>query len=269
MKEEKKESLFKKYKTDKKYKAKIQLIGYGLFILLVIIYVNISSMNSSTGSNITTIKNNINQTETEKNTEEEKKSNLLNKINNNYEFETKITITTKKEEQEEKKELSYSGKRSKNNTEINKKTMDNTNTFYKVDSRYYTKINDTYQIIKSEEIYDTLEKEYIEWEYIKEYIEKSSLDHITEYSSGKKEYVYHLKVKDIIKSHPEIDEIEINITEENDILTIEFNYTNLIKALSKEIDECKMQTTYKNIGKVEDFIVIEETNTDNQGETNE
>lgn len=269
MKEEKKESLFEKYKTDKKYKAKIQLIGYGLFILLVIIYVNISSMNSSTGSNITTIKNNINQTETEKNTEEEKKSNLLNKINNNYEFETKITITTKNETQEEQKEQTYSGKRSKNNTEINKKTTDNTNTFYKVDSRYYTKINDTYQIIKSEEIYDTLEKEYIEWEYIKEYIEKSSLDHITEYSSGKKEYVYHLKVKDIIKSHQEIDEIEINITEENDILTIEFNYTNLIKVLSKEIEECKMKTTYKNIGKVEDFIVIEETNTDNQGATNE
>lgn len=269
MKEEKKESFFEKYKTDKKYKAKIQLIGYGLFILLVIVYVNISSMSSSNSSNITSIKNNIDQTEKNNNNEEEKKSSLLNKIDNNYEFETKITLTIKKEEQEEKKELSYSGKRSKNNTEINKKTIDNTSTFYKVDTRYYTKTNDIYQIIKSEEIYDTIEKEYIEWEYIKEYIEKSSLDHITEYSTGKKEYVYHLKVKDIIKSHQEIDEIEINITEENEILTIEFNYTNLMKALSKEIEECKMTTTYKNVGKVEDFTVIEETTAENQGVTDE
>ena len=43
-KEINKESFFYKYKNDKKYKAKAELTGYVIFILLVILFVNIASL---------------------------------------------------------------------------------------------------------------------------------------------------------------------------------------------------------------------------------
>ena len=256
-----KESFLEKYKTDKKYKAKIQLIGYGAFIILLIVYLNIASLNTTSHGNIVTLKNNTNQLE-EKETEE-KRSNLLKQISDNYEYEIKVSLTQEKDDL--KSEVTYNGKRFKNNMEITKKTNNENTNYYKVDSKYYTKEEDKYQLSKEETIYNLIEKEYIELEEIKEYIEKASLDHITEYSNGIKEYVYHLKVKDIVKSYPETEEIEINITEEKDILTIKIDYTNLIKITKEDkIAECKVEYQYKNINKIEEFTIIEEQKSDTQ-----
>ena len=36
-----------KYKTDKKYKAKVQLIGYGVFILIILVGLNVSALSTS------------------------------------------------------------------------------------------------------------------------------------------------------------------------------------------------------------------------------
>ena len=259
-----KESFIEKYKTDKKYKAKIQLIGYGAFILLLIIYLNISSLNTTSHGNIITQKSNSEQTE-KKETKEEKNSNLLKQINNNYEYEIKAWVTHEKDNFQS--EATYRGKRFQNTTEITKIINNESINYYKVDSRYYTKEEDKYQLIKPETIYNIIEKEYIELEAIKEYIDMASLDHVTEYSNGIKEYVYHLKVKDIIKSYPETDEIEINITEESNILTIKIDYTNLIKITSEEkITECKVVYQYKNINKVEEITTIEENKSTTQND---
>lgn len=245
-----------KYKTDKKYKAKVQLIGYGVFILIVLIGLNISALGTSSHENISSMKNyplNNRNTKTEN-----KRITLLDNIKDNYEYDVKATVTTKKEEIEETKEIEYYGKSSNNNMEINKKLGNENNTYYKVDKRYYKKVNEQYEMMKEEELYDILEKEYIELDSIKEYLEKSSLDHVTEYSSGKKEYVYHMRVKEIIKSYPEIDEIEIKALEENNTLTIEIDYISLMKVISTDYQKCNVTYTYKNIGNVEDFKVIEE-----------
>ena len=262
-KENKTENFFQKYKTDKKYKAKIQLIGYSIFILLVIISVNISNTSTPSHGNITTFKKESNNTEN-KDTTNNKKSNLLQKIEDNYEYNI-IASIKKQEENDETIELLYSGKSYQNNMEINKNINNIINNYYKVDSRYYTKNNDTYELVKQETVYDLIEKEYIELNDIKEYIDKSSLDHVTEYSNGKKEYVYHLKIKEIIKSYQEQEKIEINIIEENNTLIIEIDYTNLIKETSPKIKECRIKYEYKNIGSVEKFTIIEETNNQNNG----
>ena len=243
-----------KYKTDKKYKAKVQLIGYGVFILIIIIGVNISAASSGYSGNITTMKRETNEPSTTTN----QSANLLKEINNNYEYEVNAKITTKKDDKEETKDIKYTGKSYENNMEITKTFNNETNNYYKVDSRYYKKNNEQFELIKNEEIYDTIEKEYIELDSIKEYINNSTLDHVTEYSTGKKEYVYHMAVKTIIKSYPELDEIEIKILEENDILSIEIDYISLMKVIEKDFEECIVTYTYKNIGKVEEFTIINE-----------
>ena len=249
-------SFFEKYKTDKKFNAKVQLIGYGIFILILIVFLNISSLGNNSSSNITSFKNSTNNHQQSK--IDNQQINLLQKLSNNYEYDIKAKITTKRDDNKETKEVEYYGKSAKNNMEIIKKVDNTTINYYKVDNRYYTKEGNNFTLIKDNEIYNILEKEYVELNYIKEYIEKSSLDHKTEYSNGKKEYVYHMKVKEIIKSYPEIDEIEINITEEDNTLTIKIDYITLMKALNMKIEECEVTYTYKNINTTEDFTIIEE-----------
>ena len=93
---------------------------------------------------------------------------------------------------------------------------------------------------------------------LKKYLDKANLDHVTDYSSGKKESVYHLKLKDIIPGYQDEDEIEINILEENNILTIKIDYTKLVEKASEDLKEAKIEYIYTNIGNVEEFKIIEE-----------
>ena len=245
-----------KYKTDKKYSAKIQLIGYGILIAIAIIYVNIASMtNSSTNS----------QTEADRkelidkiNNKEVKNKSLLETIDDNYAYKIDITYNQNKEEQTKK--IHYEGKSSKDNIEIIKEIDNNKEYYYKSNTKYYIKENDSFKLIKEESIYDVVEKDLIEWNSLKKYINKASLDHVTDYSSGKKETVYHLKIKDVLLSTQNQDEIEITIEEENNILTIKADYTKLIKELSNDITECSITYTYTNIGEIEEIKMIEEQN---------
>ena len=241
--------IYEHYKTDKKYQAKVQLIAGTALIIMLVLYLNISSTTSSYG-NITDIKNDIpNQTE-EKTTNN--KTDLLKEIEDNYEYDTKI----KYKQTDEEKELHYYGKSYKENLEINKEENNHKNTYYKVDSRYYQKNNEEYELIKDEIVYDIIEKEEIELASIKEYINKSSLDHVTDYSSGKKEYVYHLKINDVIKSYQNNDKIEIIVVEENNTLKINIDFTKIVNITNKNITECQIEYTYYNINNVIKFDVL-------------
>ncbi len=245
-----------KYKNDKKYKAKIQLIIYGIVFIIIIAYANILRLNAPK-SNITS------QEERKKQIEkiikkETKKEGLLEKISDNYEYTINISYIPKEESNTEQKELHYKGKVFKRNMEIIKEIDETKNNYYKVNTKYYTKDNDTYNLIKEEEIYNIVEKEFIELNSLKKYLDKANLDHVTDYSSGKKESVYHLKLKDIIPGYQDEDEIEINILEENNILTIKIDYTKLVEKASEDLKEAKIEYIYTNIGNVEEFKIIEE-----------
>lgn len=69
-----------------------------------------------------------------------------------------------------------------------------------------------------------------------------------------------MRVKEIIKSYPEIDEIEIKALEENNTLTIEIDYLSLMKVLSRDNESCIVTYTYKNIDTVEEFSIMEYSN---------
>ena len=91
-------SFVEKMKTDKKYSAKVQLIGYGVFVVVLIIYLNLSSMGSNTmqGNNVI---NNVSGNEgSSENTEQvsaSDKSSLLEKVNDNYYYDMVIDIKRK------------------------------------------------------------------------------------------------------------------------------------------------------------------------------
>lgn len=250
-KEVNKESFFYKYKNDKKYNAKVQLTFLGIIIIFVIISANISNVTSNYDNN--------NNTNTILNKQEETTEvSLLEKINNNYNYDITINLT---KTNDEITNYNYKGKSFNNTIEINK---DN-NFYYKVDDYYYKKEEDNYILATTDEIYDLIPNNYVELNKIREYINKASLDHITNYSSGKKESLYNLYLKDILINNKTEDVVTINVIEENEILNIKVDYTSLLMVTNKEIKECIITYNYTNIDKVEEFKIENST----EGEINE
>lgn len=254
-KEVNKESFFYKYKNDKKYNAKVQLIGFGILIGFIILSANISNV---TNNNYNKTNKNTILNKQEEQQEEQQEENLLERIDENYSYDINVNLT---KTNDEIINYSYIGKSFNNIIEINK---DN-NLYYKVDDYYYKKEENNYNLTTTNEIYDLIPNNYIELNKIKEYINKASLDHITNYSSGKKESLYNLYLKDILISNKTEDVVTINVIEENEILNIIINYTSLLKVTNDEIKECIVTYNYTNIDKIEEFNI--ENNT--EGETNE
>ena len=123
---------FQKYREDKKFNAKVQLLGYGVLVLLVVLFLNINNMNSLGHNNISEVKDNSFE---EENTNIEKVS-LLESINNNYEYDINVDVI---KSDSSTYNYRYYGKSYDNNIILNK-TFDNTNNiYYGKDGYYYIK----------------------------------------------------------------------------------------------------------------------------------
>ena len=247
---------YEKYRTDSKYKAKIQLIGYLSVVFLIIIYVNVSAATSSSRVDIPSFSKEEDIPSSSLKESSLESLDLLKKIKDNYEYEVSFQCAFLHDEVEEEENIRYSGRRYENNMEITVDDSLKKNMFYKVDSRYYEKNDEGFELVPVENIY-SFYKDYVEFESLREYLDKASLDHVTNYSSGKKESVYHLRVSDIIKSSMDSLVVEFTVLEENDILTITVDYLNLMKQTSKDVVRSSATYTYKNIGSVLAFSVMD------------
>ena len=248
----KEDTFWYKYKYDEKYKAKIQLIGYAVFIVFVIIYINIANIGRNYEYN-NVVNNEVDNQENYKDD-----SNLLDEINNNYNFLVDVKVTKKSENGlYSEMNYSYSGKRYVDNTIINKTVSNNKSVFYKIDDEYYIKENNEYKFIDNSLIYDIINKKYIELFDVKKLIKKASLDHVTTESNGIDNYKYNLLVRDIIQSYKGDDIINIDVNIENDILNINIIYDNLFKQISDDVIKCSINYKYTDINKIEKFVIID------------
>lgn len=253
-------SFIEKMKTDKKYNAKVQLIGYGVLIVALVIYANVASMGNSISGNRILSDDNYDYSS---DNEDDSSDGLLEKVDDNYRYDIVVDIKTKNQGEEEvqdavESQIRYVGKSYENQMEITREDLNGSNLYYKVDDRYYSKNDDSMDFIQEDVIYDLIDSEYIELDDILELMDKASLDHVTDYSSGKKEYVYHLKVRDIIVTYKLEDVVEIKVLEENGVLSINVDYSSLIHVVDESIEECKLEATITDIGKVEEFLVLNE-----------
>lgn len=263
----KKESFFDKVKGDKKYKAKVELIGYGIFIVVLVLGLNISSLgDNSNRSDLGNVidKGSLNERE-EENTSMDEES-LLKKLSDNYSYEVLVNITKKSmnietnEEVDVESKISYKGKSYGKTKEINYINGNDKSIYYKVDDSYYSRQDNITSLVKDTQVYDVIEGKYIEVDSIKEMINKASLDHVTNFSDGRKEMVYHMLVKDFIVSHHSnisVDEkIEISVIEEGEVLSIIVDYSNAYPYIDESISSCKVDVKVKDIGNVEEFDVV-------------
>ena len=239
---EEKENFFKKMKEDKKYNAKVQLIGYGVFILIIVVFLNVGSLVGSNSTGV--LENDIIE-----------EVNIIDEIDNNYEYNINISLS---KGEELVSNYRYYGKRYNDNKEINKEVGEVVSSYYKVNDYYYVMNGEELSFVDLNVIYDLVDSKYVELDNVMEMVDKASLDHVVDDSLGNNESVYNLYVKDMVISVKNDDIISFNVKEVDDKLLIDVDYTNLIKVFDESVTSFKVSYEYFNVGDVEEFSVIKD-----------
>lgn len=209
----KKLSLKERWK-DKRERAKIELMLYGIFFLVIIIFARISS---SMSTNIPK-DNDINNT-------------FIDEITDNYQYDIDITIDNNK--------YKYSGKKIGNNMSITRIVGTKEEYFYQMNDKYY--ILDTrgnYILTTAEDIYPYIEYRYLNINNIKQFIKLGT----------KNDTVYSVKVSDIVLNNNSADTITLTVNEEDKNILID--YTNLFKIDNSNINKAEVNIKYSNINSI-------------------
>lgn len=209
----KKLSLKERWK-DKRERAKIELMLYGIFFLVIIIFARISS---SMSTNIPK-DNDINNT-------------FIDEITDNYQYDIDITIDNNK--------YKYSGKKLGNNMSITRIVGTKEEFFYQMNDKYYildTKGN--YILTTAEDIYPYIEYRYLNINNIKQFIKLGT----------KNDTVYSVKVSDIVLNNNSADTITLTVNEEDKNILID--YTNLFKIDNSNINKVEVNVKYSNINNI-------------------
>ena len=212
-KEKKKLNLKERWK-DKRERAKIELMLYGIFFLVIIIFARISS---SMSTNIPK-DNDINNT-------------FIDEITDNYQYDIDITIDNNK--------YKYSGKKLGNNMSITRIVGTKEEYFYQMNDKYYildTKGN--YILTTAEDIYPYIEYRYLNINNIKQFIKLGT----------KNDTVYSVKVSDIVLNNNNADTITLTVNEEDKNILID--YTNLFKIDNNNINKVEVNIKYSNINSI-------------------
>lgn len=199
-----------KWQNDKKFQAKMKLLGFILFLVAVSIYA--SFINSKTEYNNQIPENNeVTQNITET-------SNYALKIPEEYDYTITIEIDNKKYE--------YIGKKMIDRELIQKK-VDNVITNYMYQNNtYYIEDNvqtDNYIITTRDEVYDVINYNYINLNTINEYLTKAT----------KNDNQYLVYLKDIVLGNNSDNYFVIDINEN----IINVDYTVLMKEFNKDISK--------------------------------
>lgn len=209
----KKLSLKERWK-DKRERAKIELMLYGIFFLVIIIFARISS---SMSTNIPK-DNDINNT-------------FIDEITDNYQYDIDITIDNNK--------YKYSGKKLGNNMSVTRIVGTKEEYFYQMNDKYYildTKGN--YILTTAEDIYPYIEYRYLNINNIKQFIKLGT----------KNDTVYSVKVSDIVLNNNSADTITLTVNEEDK--NIQIDYTNLFKIDNSNINKAEVNIKYSNINSI-------------------
>lgn len=213
-KEEKKNKInLREMWKDKKGRAKIELALYGIFFLVIVIFIRMANTNSSSE-----IDNSLN-------------SNFISDIQDNYEYNMEININDNI--------YKYYGKYLGYNGTITREVLDDKEFYYMMNNKYYILDNNgNYILTSKEDVYRYIDYKYLDINNIKEYMKVASVS----------DDIYTIKLSDIILNSNSSDNITITIDEENTSLVID--YTNLFKLDDSSINKVLVTISYKNINNI-------------------
>ena len=210
-----------KYKNDKKYRNKVNLLGYGVFVVIVVIYSIISN------NEIIANMYNYNQTGTANNGSlEEVGDKIVLPDKYNYKYVIKIND----------KVYNYSGTYDNDELTIVKSYDDEIVEYLYKNNDYYIKSGDGYLLTNISSVYDNVDYNYLDINNISTYMSKAVYD-------GNNYRVY---VKDILLNSDSSDYFSINYYNSSDI-KIEIDYTNFVKQLDSNINKYIVLMNYTRI----------------------
>ena len=208
----KKLSLKERWK-DKRERAKIELMLYGIFFLIIIVFARISNSMS----------NNI--------PKEEDNKIFISEITDNYSYDIDITI--------DNDNYKYYGKVLGHNMNIHKVVDTEDEYFYKMNNKYYIlDDNGNYILTNDKEIFSYIDYRYLDINTIKEYIKMGTLNN----------NIYTIKVSDILLNNNSNDVITITVDDINKELIID--YTNLFKVNNNNLYKELVRIKYSNINSI-------------------
>ncbi len=194
-----------KWKSDKRYRAKIKLLAYTIFIIIIFIYALTLDISPRNYEDISDINNNS-----------IKETADIIKIPEQYEYIIKIKI--------DDKEYKYSGIQTTEKRTIKKEIDDKVTNYIYQNNQYYLEdsINiNNYVSTTKEEVYDIVNYNYINLTTINEYLKKATKDN--------NQYLVYLK--DIILGNESDRYFVIDINDKN----IFVDYTVLMKEFNNNI----------------------------------
>lgn len=189
-----------KWKTDSRFKAKIKLGLYTLFVLFVAILA-FSNNNGKTVENITD--------EYQEKDEQTNDTETMISVTEEYDYTISVTIN--------EDVYNFEGSKTKEKETITKIFNETENKYIYINNKYYKDDSGIYILTKEENIFEPINKNYIEIDTINEYLKNSKKE-------NGKHIVY---LKDIILGNSSDDYIIITIS--GNKKNINIDYTMLMK----------------------------------------
>ena len=204
-----------KYKKDQKYKTKIKLLLYSVFVLIVSIY----ALSLPSAKNISDTDNNIENN----NINDQTNNKSIIKIPEKYTYKIDITI--------DEIGYKYHGEKNISQKTIIKETVDNKKEYIYQDNEYYINDNGLYIKTTKDEVYDIINYNYINIENINTYLNKAE-------KTGNQYLVY---LKDIILGN-DSEKYFVIVVNEN---KINIDYTPLMQEFNSNIEKYKVDIEIK------------------------
>ena len=184
---EKKKLTLKERLKDKRERAKLELIFYGIFFIGIIIFARV--LGSTALSNIDDNK--------------ETKS-FIYSLNDNFEYDIKIALNDSIYE--------YYGKALGNNSTIKLNVEEKVNSYYLMNDKYYILEAGNYILTNEKEVYPYIDYRYLNINNIKEYINVGT----------KEDNTYKVKVSDLVLGSNSEEYITIDINEGDNTIVIDY-----------------------------------------------
>lgn len=211
------QDFIEKWKNEPKFKTKIQLGLYTLFVVVVAVFAVSTRGNEPIDTPIFE--------KEEKESEDKIEDNFSIEIPQEYNYTKNITINTE--------EYQYTGHKNDEQETINKISIDETIEYLYKNDNYYKNEDDTYILTTKEEIYNEINPNYLKLETINQYLTKAKLENNS--------YIVYLK--DIILANDSEEFIKITI--ENNKTSID--YTSLMKLFDETINNYLVEVIIEEI----------------------
>lgn len=214
------QDFIEKWNNDPRYKTKIKLTLYTLFVVFVAIFAVSGNNNiqNNKDNDLITDENNLNSTDNQNpnnNNNQNDKYQIELPSEYNYQIDININETNHK----------YIGKKTELRENIIKESNGTSKKYiYENDSYYIEKETDSYILTNREEVYDIIDYNYLNVKTMNEYLSKSN--------KVNNQFIVYLK--DIILGNDSEEYITITITDNNNII---IDYTKLVNYFDKNIDK--------------------------------